>query len=163
MAASTPAPVRRSCRPHRCRRRGEVVADLEDGYIWALAVDAKGENVYAATGPRGRVYRLGPDGKASVFYQTKHEHVLCLALGADGNLYAGTDRGGLVYRIDSRGKGFVVFSAPQSDVRSIAVAADGSVYAGTSSPAKRRGPGSLTAGGGSSGSSLSGRPAPGWR
>ena len=74
-----------------------------------LAVDAKGENVYAGTGPKGAIYRITADGKSSVFYQTRQEHVLCLGLADDGTLYAGTDKAGLVYKIDARGKGFVVF------------------------------------------------------
>lgn len=142
----------------RIDAKGEakVVAELDDGYIWSLAVDAGGETVYAATGPRGRVYRLGADGKPSVFYQTKHEHVLCLALGADGSVFAGTDRGGLVYRIDPRGKGFVLFNAPQSEVRALVIGSDGAVYAGTSAPVKRRGPSGLTATNSSGGSAVSG-------
>ena len=64
--------------------------------------------IFAGTGPHGRIMRVTPDGKASVFYATKQEHILCLALGEGGSLYAGTDKGGLVYRIDAKGKGFVL-------------------------------------------------------
>jgi hypothetical protein len=106
-------------------------------YVWSLAVDAKSGNVYAGTGPQGAIYRITPDGKSSVFYQTKQEHVLCLALAGDGTLYAGSDKSGLVYKIDARGKGFVVFSAPQTEVRTLLVT-PGAVYAGTSSPTSRR-------------------------
>jgi hypothetical protein len=121
-------------------------------YVWALAVDAKGENVYAATGPKGAIYRITPDGKSSVFYQTKQEHVLCLALAADGTLYAGSDKSGLVYRIDPKGKGFVLFSAPQAEVRTLLLTPE-AVYAGTSSPTSRRRPGS--GGSGSAGAASS--------
>ena len=69
----------------------------------------------AGTGPKGRIYRLSPQGKATVFYTTKQEHVLCVASGPDGATYAGTDKGGLVYRIDARGKGFVLYQAPQPE------------------------------------------------
>jgi hypothetical protein len=129
-----------------------VVAELPDTYVWSLAADPKGEGVFAGTGPKGRIYQVSPDGKTSVFYQTKQDHVHCLALAADGTLYAGTDKNGLVYRIDPKGKGFVLFSAPQSEVRSLLVTADG-VYVGTSTPTKRHAStgGSATGSGSSSG------------
>src|SRR5262249_32477037 len=81
-----------------------------------------------------------PEGKASVFYATKQEHVLCVAVGPDGQVYAGSDKNGLVYRIDAKGKGFVLYQAAQTEVRSIHVTRD-SVYGGTSAPAggRRRG------------------------
>jgi hypothetical protein len=135
--------------------KAKVVYRGEGLYVWSLAIDAKGQNVYAGTGPKGAVYRIGPDGKAGVFYQTKQEHILCVALAADGTLYAGSDKSGLVYKIDAKGKGFVVFSAPQSEVRSLLVTAQ-AVYAGTSSPTMRRRPGSGSSAGLGGSSSLSG-------
>ena len=97
-----------------------------------------GQTIYAGTGPKGRIYRLTPDGKGNIFYTTKQEHVLCLAVGPDDMLYAGTDKGGLVYRIDPKGKGFVLYQAPQTEVRTLIVTAE-AVYAGTSAPTHRRG------------------------
>src|ERR1041385_3378224 len=37
-------------------------------YIWSVAADAQG-NVYAATGAPARVYRITPQGQASVVFQ----------------------------------------------------------------------------------------------
>src|SRR5581483_10070125 len=117
-----------------------VLADDLDSYVWSLAYDAKSRTLYAGTGPKGRIFRITPEGKASVFYATKQEHILALALGLNGALYAGTDKGGLVHRIDPMGKGFVLYQAQQGEVRSLLVTAD-AVYAGTSSPVTKR-PGS---------------------
>lgn len=135
--------------------KAKVVFRGDGLYVWSLAVDGKGGAVYAGTGPRGAIYRIAPDGKASVFYQTKQEHILCLALAADGTLYAGSDKAGLVYRIDGKGKGFVVFSAPQAEIRTLLVTPQ-AVYAGTSSPSSRRRPGSGSSACVGGGSSLSG-------
>jgi hypothetical protein len=115
--------------------RARVVAEGLDGYVWSLALAADGKTLYAGTGPKGHIYQVTPEGKASVFYATRQEHILCLARGPDDTLYAGTDKGGLVYRIDRKGKGFVVYQAAQPEVRSLLVTADG-VYAGTSAPTK---------------------------
>ncbi len=114
-----------------------VVENL-DSYIWSLAYDASTQSLYAGTGPKGKIYRITPDGKSSVFYTTKQEHILCLAVGDKGTVYAGTDKGGLVYRIDSAGKGFVLYHANQPEVRTL-FATPGAVYAGTSAPVARKG------------------------
>ncbi len=114
-----------------------VVENL-DSYIWSLAYDPSTQNLYAGTGPKGKIYRITPDGKSSVFYTTKQEHILCLAVGDKGTVYAGTDKGGLIYRIDPAGKGFVLYHANQPEVRSL-LATPSAVYAGTSAPVARKG------------------------
>jgi hypothetical protein len=113
-----------------------VVADKLGKYIWALAYDPQSKSLYAGTGPKGQIYRVTPNGDAKVFYSTKQDHILSLAL-AGPNLYAGTDQGGLIYRIDAAGKGFVLYHAAQNEVRGLVVQ-NGIVYAGTSSPAGKR-------------------------
>jgi hypothetical protein len=116
----------------------ESVADNLDSYVWSLAYDPASQSVFAGTGPKGKVYRITPDSKPSVFYATKQEHVLCLAMGDKSTLYAGTDKGGLIYRIDSTGKAFVLYHANQPEVRALLVTPD-AVYAGTSAPIARKG------------------------
>jgi sugar lactone lactonase YvrE len=117
--------------------KASVLGKCPASYIWALVADDKTDSLYAATGPRGRVYKVGADGKANLFFQSRQDHILCLARSDDGTLYAGTDRQGLVYRIDSNGRGYVLFQAPQSEVRCLQLAGD-SLYAGTSSPSGAR-------------------------
>jgi sugar lactone lactonase YvrE len=119
---------------------GKVTTAAEDldSYVWGLAYDADSKSLYAGTGPKGKIYRLTPAGKAEVFYATKQEHVLCVAVGEKGTLYAGTDKGGLIYRISPAGKGFVLYHANQPEVRSLLVTPD-AVYAGTSAPVARKG------------------------
>ncbi len=113
-----------------------IVADKLGKYVWALAYDPQTKSLFAGTGPKGQIYRVTPDGDAKVFYATKQDHILSLALAAP-NLYAGTDQGGLVYRIDPAGKGFVIYHASQNEVRGLVVN-NGVVYAGTSAPAGKR-------------------------
>jgi hypothetical protein len=114
----------------------KVLCDLPDSYVWALAPDPKGETLYVATGPHGKIFRIGSDGKANVFYDTKQDHVLCLAVGTDGTVYAGTNKTGRIYRIDAHGKGFVMYQAAQSEVRTLCLD-DGALYAGTSATRRR--------------------------
>jgi hypothetical protein len=119
--------------------KAKVLCELEDAsYVWSLAVEPRTGAIYAATGPKGRIYRIDSGGKARVFYDTKQEHVLCLTVGPDGTVYAGTDKTGRVYRIDGRGKGFVVYQAAQSEVRALTLTPD-ALYVGTSATKKRAG------------------------
>src|SRR5205085_9172516 len=112
------------------------ICTTSERYVWALAVDATGTNLFAGTGPRGRIYSLTKEGKASIYYSTKQDHVLSLAVDAHGTLFAGTDKNGLIYRLDGPSKGFVLFHAPQSEIRKL-FWTDRGLYAGTSAP--RRG------------------------
>ena len=57
--------------------------DPEDKYIWALAVDPSG-NVFAATGDKGIIYRITPDGQGTRFYRTNAGNVVTLAFTTVG-------------------------------------------------------------------------------
>jgi hypothetical protein len=116
----------------------QAVAEGLDSYVWSLAFDPQEKVLYAGTGPKGKVYRIDAKSRSSVFYTTRQEHILCLAMGPGGNLYAGTDKGGLVYRIAPDGKGFVVFHAHQTEVRSLLFGGE-TLFAGTSTPVARKG------------------------
>jgi hypothetical protein len=118
-------------------RGAKVLCDLPAAsYVWALAMDPKSDGLYAATGPQGKIYRVSADGKTTVFYDTKQDHVLCMVVGPDGTVYAGTDKTGRIYRVDSHGKGFVLHQATQSEVRTLLLDG-GALYAGTSATKRR--------------------------
>ncbi|WP_406696500.1 WD40 repeat domain-containing protein [Singulisphaera sp. Ch08] len=104
--------------------------DPDVKYIWDLAHDSKG-NLYAATGPTGQLWKLAPDGKRTLILDSKHPHLLCVAVSPDGSVYAGSDGEGLIYRVSAEGKTSVVYDAPQSEIRSLLFAPDGALYAGT--------------------------------
>lgn len=104
--------------------------DPEVKYLWDLAADAKG-NLYAATGPTGQLWKVAPDGKRTLLFDSKHSHLLCVAVGPDGSVYAGSDGEGLIYRVAPDGKASVVYDAPQNEVRTLVFAPDGTLYAGT--------------------------------
>jgi len=70
-------------------------------YIWAVAADDSG-TVYAATGSPARVYRITPDGKASIIFQPQELQVQTLEVGAGGVIYAGTAPDGKVYKIEHK-------------------------------------------------------------
>jgi outer membrane protein assembly factor BamB len=73
-------------------------------YIWAAAADDAG-NVYAATGAPARVYRITPDGKATIIFEPQELQVQALEVGANGMnvvIYAATAPDGKVYKIEHK-------------------------------------------------------------
>ncbi len=67
-------------------------------YLWSLAADSQG-NAYAAAGSPARVYKLTPDGKASIIFAPQELQVQALAVDGNGAIYAATSPDGKVYKI----------------------------------------------------------------
>ena len=70
-------------------------------YIWAVAADDAG-NVYAATGAPARVYRITPDGKATIIFEPQELQVQTLEVAQGGVIYAATAPDGKVYKIEHK-------------------------------------------------------------
>ncbi len=114
---------------------GEVLADLEEPYVFALAVDDAGRLIAATGGGSGRIYSIDGDAGPSLVYESPSKHLLALARAADGTLYAASGDRGSVYAV-TNGRAEVLFSAPQGVVQALAVGPDGTVYAGTAAIAE---------------------------
>src|SRR5271157_5094625 len=67
-------------------------------YLWSLACEAQG-NVYAAAGSPARVYKLTPEGKASIIFAPQELQVQALVVDNSGAIYAATSPDGKVYKI----------------------------------------------------------------
>jgi sugar lactone lactonase YvrE len=104
--------------------------NTEQAYVWSSAGDAAG-NVYLGTGHDGRIYRVAPDGRGALFYDSTELDITALALGRDGALFAGTSPDGKVYRITADGRGEVYFDPPDKYIWSLAVLPDGALAIGT--------------------------------
>ena len=70
-------------------------------YIWAIADDAQG-NVYAAAGAPARVYKISPNGQASIIFQPQELQVQALLVDKSGAIYAATSPDGKVYKIERK-------------------------------------------------------------
>jgi len=68
-------------------------------YIWAIAADDSG-NVYVAAGAPARVYRVTPEGKASIIFEPKELQVQALKAAPGGAIFAATAPDGKVYKIE---------------------------------------------------------------
>jgi hypothetical protein len=112
----------------------ETVFNSNQPVIWAMA-EAPDGTLYAATGNRGRVYRIGRDGVSSLLWTADQPEVFALAIGHDGALYAGTSPDGKVYRIRN-GQAEEYFAPHARYIWSLAVAPDGALYVGTGDQGK---------------------------
>ena len=68
-------------------------------YVWSIATGPDG-NLYAATGTPARVYRITPNGKSSVIFQSQELQVQALVVGENGAVYAATNPDGKIYRLE---------------------------------------------------------------
>src|SRR3989338_4350086 len=90
----------------------EEVFNSEQAMIWAVARDQHG-NLYLGTGHSGKVFRLGPDWKSSLFYDAPEPDVFALAVDQEGQVYVGTSPEGKIYKVDRSGKSQELFD-PQA-------------------------------------------------
>jgi sugar lactone lactonase YvrE len=70
-------------------------------YIWSIASDSSGA-VFAATGAPARIYRITPDGNATIIFEPKELQVQAILAAKSGILYAATTPDGKVYRIEHK-------------------------------------------------------------
>ncbi len=108
----------------------KVLAELDGLEIHSIAVD-KQDRVYAATSPDGKVYRIGPDGKAAVFYDPKAKYIWGMAFDSKGNLFVATGDEGKVHKVGPDGKGAVFFQTEDTHARSLAVDGKDNLIVGT--------------------------------
>jgi hypothetical protein len=102
--------------------------------IWALAQGFDGA-IYAATGHRGRLYKIEGSSKSSLLWTAPEPEIFALAVDRSGAIYAGTSPDGKVYRIEN-GKATEYFAPKARYIWSLAVGPDGALYVGTGEQGK---------------------------
>jgi hypothetical protein len=89
--------------------------------VWALAFDAKNKALYAATGPKGELFRIDQSGKAQVYFKSDDPHLVSVAVADDGTVYAGSNGKALLYKITGPGRATVLHDFDTDDVKQIVV------------------------------------------
>lgn len=101
----------------------------EQPVIWSMVTAPDGA-LYAATGNRGRVFRIEQNGTAKLFWTADRPEVFAVAVDKKGVVYAASSPDGKIYRIEN-GKASEYFDPHSKYIWSLALADDGSLYAGT--------------------------------
>ncbi len=99
-------------------------------FVWALAMDAD-ENLYAATGNNGRIFKISKEGTPSLFFDSPEVSILSLALDAQGHIYAGSSPDGVIYKIDPQGTYRTFFNTGETYVWALVVDTSGNIFAAT--------------------------------
>lgn len=99
-------------------------------FLWTL-VTAPDGTVYAGSGNEGQVFRITPDGKSSMFFDSEQLEVHAIALAPGGGLYVGTSPDGQIYKLDAAGKATPFFDPADRYIWSLVVDRAGNVFAAT--------------------------------
>ena len=112
----------------------DTVFTSDQPVIWAVAQASDG-TLYAATGHRGRIYRIDKTGKSSLYWTAEQPEIFAITVDTSGVVYAGTSPDGKVYRIEN-GKAAEYFNPHSRYIWSLAGSADGVLYVGTGDTGK---------------------------
>ena len=112
----------------------ETVFTSDQPVVWSVAQAPDGV-LYAATGHRGRIYRIDKSGKSSLLWTAEQPEIFALTVDRTGVLYAGTSPDGKVYRIEN-GKATEYFAPKARYIWSLAAAPNGVLYVGTGDQGK---------------------------
>ncbi len=107
----------------------DLVSLKDTEHVWKVAYDPKTQSVFAATGPEGKLWRIGRNGKAQLYFDAEEKHLMSVAVAPDGTVYAGASDKAKLYRITGPGRAEVLYDFGRTEVRDIAVGPKGEVYA----------------------------------
>ena len=98
-------------------------------HVWSVAFDPKTDSVFAATGPEGKLWRISKAGQAQLYFDAEEQHLMCVAVAADGTVYAGASDKAKLYKITGPGRATVLYDFGRTEVRAVVAAPNGEVYA----------------------------------
>ncbi len=106
-----------------------TVFDSGQPVIWSV-VPGPNNSLFAATGHRGRVYRIDSSGTSSLLWTADRPEVFALAATPQGDVYAASSPNGKIYKIHN-GQATEYFDPKALYIWALALAPDGTLYAGT--------------------------------
>jgi hypothetical protein len=108
----------------------ELVYETAAPFLWSM-VSAPDGTLFIGTGNEGKVFKVDPDGKGSLFFDSTELEVHALALAPNGGLYVGTSPDGKIYKVDRNGTSSTFFESDDKYIWALVVDAKGNVFAGT--------------------------------
>ena len=81
----------------------KVIFNPEEALALSLVADSR-RTLYIGTGHQGKVLRVAPDGKSSLFFTAQEPDIFALAVGPEVDLYVGLAPDGKIYGCTREGK-----------------------------------------------------------
>jgi outer membrane protein assembly factor BamB len=121
-------------------------------HVWQMAFDRKTNSLFVATGPEGKLFRVGAGGEAQVYFDAEEQHLMSVAVAADGTVYTGASDKAKLYKITAPGRASVLHDFGRTEVRAIAIGPKGDIFAianeikaGSHAPKRKGRPGGVDA------------------
>ncbi len=108
----------------------DLVYESTTPFLWTLMSGPDG-SIYAGSGNEGKVFRVDPSGKGTVFFDAAELEVHALAMGPDASLYVGTSPDGKVYKVTPGGTSSVFFDPDDRYIWALAVDPAGFLFVAT--------------------------------
>jgi hypothetical protein len=105
----------------------KLAAPQEEFYLSVLA--ASDGTVFLGTGHGGKIYRIGRDGRAELWFQAPEMDVTALVQDLRGTLYASTSPNGKIYKITDKGKGEEFFNPAEKYIWDLLFMESGELWA----------------------------------
>jgi hypothetical protein len=108
----------------------ELVYETAAPFLWSMVAQPDG-TIFVGTGNEGKVFRIDPQGRGSMFFDSAELEAHALALAPNGGLYVGTSPDGKIYKVDRNGTA-ATFSSPEAKyIWAMASDAKGNLFAAT--------------------------------
>jgi hypothetical protein len=108
----------------------DLVYDTGQPYIFSMVRDKAG-NTYVGTGDEGKVFKIDPQGKGSLYFQSKELDIFALALDSSDVLYVGTSPDGKVYKVTAANQASEFCDPESKYIWSMIFDSAGNLYVGT--------------------------------
>jgi WD40 repeat protein len=108
----------------------DVVYETSAPFLWSMLAAPDG-SLFVGTGNEGKVFRIDPQGKGSLFFDSTELEAHALALGPNGGLYVGTSPDGRIYKVDRSGDAKPFFDGDDKYIWALATDSKGNLFAAT--------------------------------
>jgi hypothetical protein len=108
----------------------ELVYETAAPFLWSMLAANDG-TLFVGTGNEGKVFRIDPEGRGSLFFDSAELEVHALAPAPDGGVYVATSPDGKIYRVNREGAATTFFDPDEKYIWALVVDAKGNVFAGT--------------------------------
>jgi sugar lactone lactonase YvrE len=110
--------------------QARLVFNPDEALALSLVADRQ-HNLYVGTGHQGKVFRVTPAGKSSLFFKAQEPDIFALAAGPDGDLYVGSSPDGRIYRVTPEGKSSVFYDPNTKYIWAMLFDPQGRLYVAT--------------------------------